>query len=135
MATVSLPTTTVMDSMVVWGGFAGDGAIIGFAVDPQDVVLIFHQLVFGGREDAGPDDDLDIVVLEGHEVEAEILYGDGCQLGFSDAFVEGCQGEGGDIISDILFPDLAEIVFLVGGSRGSRGPGQSKLTRSGQGVG
>jgi hypothetical protein len=54
-----------------------------------------------------------MVVLKGHEVETEIIHGNASQLWFSDTFIEGGQGEGGDVVSDFLFPDLVEIVFLL----------------------
>ena len=95
------------------GRRAGDGAVIGFAVDPENVVFLLHELMFGRRENAGSDGDLDVVVLEGHEVETEVFDGDGCQLAFPDAFIEGHQGEGGNVVTDILFPDLAEIILFL----------------------
>jgi hypothetical protein len=96
----------------VWG-LADDAAIIRFAVDAEEVIFLHHQLMFGGGEDTGLYDDLDIVVLEGHEVDPKVFYRDGLELGFSDTFIEGGECEAGDIVADVLFADLVEVVFFV----------------------
>jgi len=88
-------------------------AVIGMAVDAEQVLFGHHELVFGGAEDAGADGDLDIVILEGLEIDAEVLNGELLQLGLADAFVQGSQGEGGYVVADILFAYLGEVIFFL----------------------
>ncbi len=87
-------------------------AVIGFAVYPQQVLIVHHQLVFGGDKDACLDRYLYIVALEYHEIKAKVLDWYALQMGFPDAFVKGGHGEGGDVGADILFADLGKIIFF-----------------------
>jgi hypothetical protein len=88
-------------------------SIVRMAVDAQQVLLGHHQLVLGRAEDPGTDGNQDIVILEGLEIEAEVLNGELLQLGFADALVQGSQGEGGYVIADIGLADLVEVVFFT----------------------
>jgi hypothetical protein len=95
------------------GDLAIVAAVIGMAVDAQQVLFGHHKLVFRGAEDAGADGNQDIIILEGLEIEAEVLNGELLQLGFADALVQGSQGEGGYVIADIGLADLVEVVFFT----------------------
>jgi len=95
------------------GDLAIVAAVIGMAVDAEQVLLGQHEFVLGGAEDAGADGDLDIIILESLEIEAEVLDGELLQLGLADALVQGSQGEGGYVVADIGLTDLGEIVFFA----------------------
>ena len=95
------------------GCLAIDAAIIRFAVYFYQVGFGHHQLVFGRHEETGLYEDLDIVVLEGHEVGAVVGYRDGLKLGLADAFVYAGQGEGGHVGADVLVHYFGEIVFFA----------------------
>ena len=90
-----------------------DTTVIRFAVYFYQVGFRHHQLVFGWHEEAGLYDDLDIVILECHEVRAMVRHGDLLELGFADAFVYAGQGEGGHVGADVLVRYFGEIVFFA----------------------
>src|SRR6185437_12067629 len=90
-----------------------DAAVIGFAVDAQQMTFLHHELVFGRQKEASPDDDLDIVIRIFHEIRTVVYHRQRRQLRFPDAFIHRGEREAGDIRPDILLVYFGEIILFL----------------------
>jgi len=98
------------------GGLRGQAigtSIVRVIIDAEEVLVHVHHLVFGRKEDACADGDLDLAVVECHGITGYFFYRQAVEGRFADAFVYARQCEAGHVSADVLIVDLCEIVLFA----------------------